>query len=299
MEKEFESAQIRSNSLNKVLKFKDLQALQNLSEIKQDLFCPTLGCNAKIIWVNATHPYLKSLHNEDHDPNICSHYRKKGSPYHRSSQRTVPVNLPGTMILARLDRLASDALPSNSSRHRKKSKHSRTQKFSHKTHTDTNKVSTHGQLSNLSNASLTSKIPTRIGRRQINAITNNDIGLSFQIAGQVQRIEQDLSNQVFKIIIKDGKAVLELILDDNYFAKEPSYKNQHVYDCLQKGFSTIQGPLGVGFLALITAVSTNSIVAKLTRANSIKFFLRDTPNHRRHYTPLELATKIKKDDQTN
>lgn len=298
MEKEFESAQIKSNSLNKVTKFEELKILPNLNEVKQFLFCPTVGCNAKLIWVNAKQPYLKALHNEDHNPDVCSHYRKKGAPYHRPSQRTVLVNLSGNAILSRLDRLASSALPSSNHTIHKKSKNSKSRKVKHKTNTDSDKVSIHGQLSDLNNAVSTSKIRTRIGRRQINAITNNDIGQSFQIAGQIQKIEQNLDSQTFKITIKEDKVTLELILGNDYFSKEPSYKDQHVYDYIADKFSTIQDPLGVGCLALIITVSTNLVTAKLTRANSIKFFLWDAHNHRKHYTPLELADKIKKDDQT-
>lgn len=297
MEKEFDSAQIKNDSLNKIINFEDLKSLPNLSEIKQSLFCPTPGCNAKLIWVNAKHPYLKALHNEDHDPERCPHYHKKGAPYHRASPRTVLVNLPGNAILTRLDRLASSALPSNNPNPHKKNKHSKSQKVKHKTSTDTTKTSIHGQLSDASNAVSTSKIQTRIGRRQINAITNKDIGLSFQIAGQVQKIEQDPNSRTFKITIKEDKSTLKLILDNNYFTKEPSYQNQHVYDYILDKFSTIQGQLGVGCLALITAISTNSVIAKLTRANSIMFFLWNKSNQRGHYTPLELADKIKKDDQ--
>ena len=119
------------------------------------------------------------------------------------------------------------------------------------------------------------------------------------MSGQAQKIEQDPTSKAFKITIKEDEAILELSLDTNYFAKESSYKNQHVYDYILDKFSTIQGPLGVGCLALITAVSTTSVAAKLTRDRSIKFFLWDASNRRRHYTPLELADKLKKDDQSN
>lgn len=298
-EREFNSVQIKSDSFNKVIKFEELKVLPNLNNVKQYLLCPTPGCKAKLIWVNARQPYLKALHNEDHDPMLCSHYREKGAPYHRSSQRTVQVNLPGNAILSRLDRLASSALPSNNPKKRKKSKNSKSRKVKHKTNIDAQKVSTHGQLSDSSNAVSTSEINTRIGRRQINAITNKDIGLSFQMSGQAQKIERDPTSKAFKITIKEDEAILELSLDTNYFAKESSYKNQHVYDYILDKFSTIQGPLGVGCLALITAVSTTSVAAKLTRDRSIKFFLWDASNRRRHYTPLELADKLKKDDQSN
>lgn len=298
-EREFDSVQVKSDSFNKVIKFEDLKVLPNLNDVKQYLLCPTPGCNAKLIWVNAKHPYLKALHNEDHDPKLCSHYREKGAPYHRSSQRTIQVNLPGNAILSRLDRLASSALPSNNPKSRKRGKNSKARKARHKTDTNTKKISTHGQLSDSSSAVSTSEISTRIGRRQINAITNKDIGLPFQMSGQAQKIEQDPTSKAFKITIKEGKAILELSLDNEYFTKEPSYKNQHVYDYILDKFSSIQGPLGVGYLALITAVSTNSVAAKLTRDRSIKFFLWDKSNRRRHYTPLELADKLKKDDQSN
>ena len=67
-EREFDSVQVKSDSFNKVIKFEDLKVLPNLNDVKQYLLCPTPGCNAKLIWVNAKHPYLKALHNEDHDP---------------------------------------------------------------------------------------------------------------------------------------------------------------------------------------------------------------------------------------
>lgn len=299
-EREFNSVQIKSDSFNKIIKFEELKVLPNLDNVKKYLLCPTPGCKAKLIWVNARQPYLKALHNEDHDPKLYSHYREKGVPYHRPSQRTVRVNLPGNVILSRLDKLASSALPSSNSKNRKKSKNSKPRKVKHKTNTDVQKITAHGQLSDSSNAVSTSEINTRIGRRQINTITNKDIGLSFQMSGQVQKIEQDPTSKTFKITIKEDNAILELSLDKEYFAKETSYKNQHVYDYILDKFSTIQGPVGVGYLALITAVSTNSVAAKLTRDRSIKFFLWDKSNRRRrHYTPLELANKLKKDDQSN
>ena len=135
-EREFDSVQIKSDSFNKVIKFEELKVLTNLNDVKQYLLCPTPGCNAKLIWVNARQPYLKALHNEDHDPKLCSHYREKGAPYHRSSQRTVQVNLPGNAILSRLDRLASSALPSSNPKSRKKGKDSKSRKARHKTNTD-------------------------------------------------------------------------------------------------------------------------------------------------------------------
>lgn len=296
-EKEFDFVEIKSDSFNKVIKFEELKALQNLNKIKQFLFCPTPGCSAKLIWVNAKQPYLKALHNKDHNPDVCPHYREKGVPYRRSSQRTVLVNLPGNAILARLDRLASSALPLNNNQPHKKDHSSKSRKTTHKIKTDSNKISTHGQLSDLSNAIQTSKIHTRISRKQINAITDKDVGSTFQIAGQVQKFEQVHNSQEFKITIQENKVTLKLILDNDYFTKEPSYQQQHVYDCISNNFLKIQGPLGIGCLALIISVSTNLVIAKLTRANSIKFFLWDTSNHRRHYTPLLLANKIKKDDQ--
>ena len=76
-EREFDSVQIKSDSFNKVIKFEELKVLPNLNDVKQYLLCPTPGCNAKLIWVNARQPYLKALHNEDHDPKLCSHYREK------------------------------------------------------------------------------------------------------------------------------------------------------------------------------------------------------------------------------
>ena len=136
-EREFDSVQVKSDSFNKVIKFEDLKVLPNLNDVKQYLLCPTPGCNAKLIWVNAKHPYLKALHNEDHDPKLCSHYREKGAPYHRSSQRTIQVNLPGNAILSRLDRLASSALPSNNPKSRKRGKNSKSRKARHKTDTHT------------------------------------------------------------------------------------------------------------------------------------------------------------------
>ena len=52
-EREFDSVQVKSDSFNKVIKFEDLKVLPNLNDVKQYLLCPTPGCNAKLIWVNA------------------------------------------------------------------------------------------------------------------------------------------------------------------------------------------------------------------------------------------------------
>lgn len=296
--REFNSVLIKNDVIKQVIDFDELKNSPDLTSIKHSLYCPIKDCDAKLIWVNAKHPYLKSAHNEDHNPSKCPHYREKGVPFHRPSQRSIPVNLPPDGILARLDRLAPHALPSNKKKVKKNNKHA-SRREAHKIDTDVKRITVHGQLSDSSTAILTSKIPTRIQIRQINSITDKDIGSTFQIFGQIKQIDYIESKQVFHILISSNHSNLLLILGKKYFVKESTYKNKHVYEYILANYSSLRGPIGIGCLPIITNINDNKVViGELTRAHSIKFFCWDEKYEKRHhYTPLEFADKLKKDDQ--
>lgn len=207
------------NGCGEIIMFEEIKNSTNLKELREDLRCPTKGCEARLLYIAALNPYLKTYNNSKHSDN-CPH-RKENIETKRKQRTKQLYQLSEAEVYSRLDGFSDYFYPEEkveidkpktSTKHKPKSK----------LIDNADDIKSQGVASVKSgdNASKNVK-PPRVKKKHLNEIVISDQGSILQIGGQLRSIEK-FSNMKYILKIKDPKINCygEILLKSNYFSRK-------------------------------------------------------------------------------
>lgn len=211
---EFEEAK---NSLGEVITFEEIKNSTNLEILRDNLRCPTKGCEAKLSYIAARHPYLKTHNNSTHSNN-CPHKKENIEVEKRRKRRKQLVNLNESGVYSRLDGFTDDFYPNQKSK-TNKPKTSIERKSKSKTTTYDAKLQ---GVASVNSGISDSKdvISPRVSKKHLNEFLPSDQGGIFQVGARLKRIiKYNNKKYIFKISDPKSDCYGKILLIDKYFSR--------------------------------------------------------------------------------
>lgn len=213
---EFEKA---VNSLGEVITFAEIKNSTNLKILRDNLKCPTKGCEAKLSYIAARHPYLKTHNNSIHSNN-CPHKKENIEVEKRQKRRKQLVNLDESGVYSRLDGFTDDFYPNEKSKINKP-KTSTKHKSKSKAIDNAQDAKPQGVASVNSGISDSKDvISPRVSKKHLNEFISSDQGGIFQVGARLKGIKK-INNKKYIFKISDPKSDCygEILLKDQYFSR--------------------------------------------------------------------------------
>lgn len=210
---EFDKAR---DSSNNIISFKYIKTSNNLDKLRKELKCPTKNCQARLSYVAARKPYLKT-HNKSSHSSFCP-YKKQGVKYRNKQRKKLLVSLNENSVYSRLDRYKNDFYPNLKA---KTIKQKNNNKRKQKTKNSVQNAKLQGVASVNSKTSVTKNvISPRVSKKHLNEFLSTDKGKIFQLGAKLKKIiKYNNKKYIFKIEDRKNRCNGEILLKKRFFSR--------------------------------------------------------------------------------
>lgn len=255
----------------KIVSLSELTNSKNLLELRENLLCPIRGCSARLSYISAKNPYLKTKNKSSHSDDCPYRNVEEYRIYLRKNESKRRVTLDEGQVQGRLGSMMDYIYPNRKKKTKEKTNKSLSNKKGKKYLSAGTKEKAVAGLEKSDTSTTVEKAKgIRVPTKRLNQIYRLDENEIFKIPAIVEGIvKKNDKHYVFYIRGIDTDTDGKILLKESFFSRNVQGING-MLDFLKSSVENSRGEIRIAFLGLLTD-STN-LTFELVRDFDFKLF---------------------------